>query len=201
MYDTKAIIESLDKVAFYTSRVPGLEPSDRKWTKKARCPFCDGERPTFTVNFRSGAFKCFREDSGGDPIGFLMRFENIDFKTALSKIRSGTKIDWPAIRRREREQKRKKMIAEWLVWFRELTVMRMMTAAKMCHDGDCSAWMKNWLRWTDILEIIDAAPSDMRKAERFYPGVETEAKEMLNPDEIEAEKIRLFEYYGGGNER
>lgn len=188
--DIKALIQSLDKVAFYTSRVPGLEPCDRKWTKKVRCPFCDGERPTFTVNFHSGAFKCFREDRGGDPISFLMRFENINFKTALDRLRSGTKIDWPAIRRRERERKRKKMIDEWLVWFRELVSMRMSWAARMAVKDGCDSFRIHWRRWTDILEIIDADPGGMRKAERFYPGIG-------EADKIEAEKMRLFEYYGG----
>jgi hypothetical protein len=190
----KTLIQGIDKIGFYCSRVPDLE-TGRTWSKKVRCPFCEYESPTFTVNFEIGAWKCFHGDcGGGDVIDFMMRSENIDFKTAISRLDGRTKIDWSVIRRRERERQRKKLITLWLEWFLLLTEARMSFSAYMCFrygdPEDWEDWNANKRKWADIIDIIRDDPI------KTYLFREVADFKALS-DEIDAEKIRLFEFYGG----
>lgn len=61
-----------------------LRRSGTSW--KACCPFHSEKTPSFHVNPARQTFHCFGCHEGGDAIKFLMRFENLDYPTALRRL-------------------------------------------------------------------------------------------------------------------
>lgn len=56
------------------------------------CPFHDDKNPSFHVNDDIGVFHCFGCGAGGDIIGFVMRYNNLSFKEAVSELASKAEI-------------------------------------------------------------------------------------------------------------
>lgn len=53
---------------------------------KGLCPFHNEKTPSFVVSESKQFFYCFGCGASGDVISFLMKIENIDFQTAVSKL-------------------------------------------------------------------------------------------------------------------
>ena len=53
---------------------------------KGLCPFHNEKTPSFVVSESKQFFYCFGCGASGDVISFLMKIENIDFHTAISKL-------------------------------------------------------------------------------------------------------------------
>ncbi|MEM9315100.1 MAG: CHC2 zinc finger domain-containing protein, partial [Pseudomonadota bacterium] len=52
----------------------------------ARCPFHDEKTPSFSVNPEKQFYYCFGCGAGGNAIGFVMDYENIDFPQAVENL-------------------------------------------------------------------------------------------------------------------
>ncbi len=81
--DLKARIKDLP-----CSQVIGLYlPVVQKGRGKAcRCPFHDDNDPSLMINDDKGMWRCWVDDIGGDAIGFVQRYLNVNFPEALEDI-------------------------------------------------------------------------------------------------------------------
>lgn len=61
----------------------------------ARCPFHDEKTPSFSVNPDKQFYYCFGCGAGGNALGFLMDYENIDFPQAVENLASGLGLEVP----------------------------------------------------------------------------------------------------------
>ncbi|MDP5053795.1 MAG: DNA primase, partial [Congregibacter sp.] len=52
----------------------------------ARCPFHDEKSPSFSVNPEKQFYYCFGCGAGGNALGFIMDYENIDFPQAVENL-------------------------------------------------------------------------------------------------------------------
>ncbi len=60
---------------------------------KGLCPFHNEKTPSFVVSESKQFFYCFGCGASGDVISFLMKIENIDFHTAISKLAEEYRIE------------------------------------------------------------------------------------------------------------
>lgn len=67
------------------SRYIALKPSGSA-RSIARCPFHGEKTPSFTVFKANQSFYCFGCGIGGDVVTFIMRIENLDYISAVSKL-------------------------------------------------------------------------------------------------------------------
>lgn len=77
------IKDSADIVAVVSHYVP-LRRAGTAW--KACCPFHSEKTPSFHVNPARQTYHCFGCGEGGDAVKFIMRFENLDYPTALRRL-------------------------------------------------------------------------------------------------------------------
>ena len=59
------------------------------------CPFHQEKSPSFTVNPEKQFYYCFGCGAGGNAIGFVMDFDNLDFPTAVESLAKDLGIDVP----------------------------------------------------------------------------------------------------------
>ena len=57
------------------------------------CPFHNEKTPSFAVYESKQFFNCYGCGAAGDVISFVMKIENIDFRTAVSKLAEQYGID------------------------------------------------------------------------------------------------------------
>jgi DNA primase len=83
----------------------------------ARCPFHEEKTPSFSVNPDKQFYYCFGCGAGGNALGFLMDYENVDFPQAVETLASSAGLEVPreegpgAQARQEREQGNKSLYA------------------------------------------------------------------------------------------
>ncbi len=70
------------------------------------CPFHNEKTPSFSVSEDKGFYHCFGCGEHGDIISFVMKSENVDFKTAISELADMAGIKMPEIRQKTPEQKK-----------------------------------------------------------------------------------------------
>lgn len=75
------------------SRYVSLKNSGSNLT--ACCPFHSEKTPSFTIFRATKSFYCFGCGAGGDVITFMMKIENIDYITAITKLADFAKIPLP----------------------------------------------------------------------------------------------------------
>jgi DNA primase len=82
---TEEIKARLDVIGLISQYVPALQKAGRIY--KAPCPFHNEKTPSFVVYPDSGIWKCFGACAeGGDIFKFVMKHENVDFRTALHML-------------------------------------------------------------------------------------------------------------------
>jgi DNA primase len=59
------------------------------------CPFHDDHKPSMRVSEDKGLFHCFSCGSGGDVIGFHMKYNNLDFPSALKELAQIAGVQMP----------------------------------------------------------------------------------------------------------
>ena len=64
-------------------RVPLVKKGQNYW---GCCPFHNEKTPSFSVNEDKGFYHCFGCGEHGDIISFVMKSENVDFRTAISEL-------------------------------------------------------------------------------------------------------------------
>ena len=96
---------------------------------KSVCPFHQEKSPSFTVNPQRQRFHCFGCGADGDVFGFVSKYENVDFITAVRRLaeRSGIHIVEEARSPDEDRARtmRKRLLAlhhEAADWFHELLI-------------------------------------------------------------------------------
>jgi DNA primase len=86
------LLARVDIVEVIDRRVK-LKKSGKNYT--ARCPFHDEKTPSFSVNPDKQFFYCFGCGAGGNALGFLMDYENLDFPRAVETLASSAGLEVP----------------------------------------------------------------------------------------------------------
>ena len=69
------------------------------------CPFHNEKTPSFSVSQSKQIYKCFGCGKGGNVLGFLMDYENMTFKEALSELAERAGIKLPEIEDSNRDRR------------------------------------------------------------------------------------------------
>lgn len=79
-----ARIKDATDIVAVIGRYVSLRRAGFAW--KACCPFHNEKTPSFHVNPARQSFHCFGCGEGGDAVSFIMKFENLDYPTALRRL-------------------------------------------------------------------------------------------------------------------
>ena len=77
------LLDRLDIVEVVDRRVK-LKKTGKNYS--ARCPFHDEKTPSFSVNPDKQFYYCFGCGAGGNALGFVMDYENLEFPTAVESL-------------------------------------------------------------------------------------------------------------------
>tara|TARA_R110002110_G_C13470397_1_gene720578 strand:+ start:58278 stop:60212 length:1935 start_codon:yes stop_codon:yes gene_type:complete len=86
------LLDRVDIVEVIDRRVK-LKKSGKNYS--ARCPFHDEKTPSFSVNPEKQFYYCFGCGAGGNALGFVMDYENIDFPQAVESLASSVGLQVP----------------------------------------------------------------------------------------------------------
>ncbi len=86
------LLERVDIVEVIDRRVK-LRKSGKNYS--ARCPFHEEKTPSFSVNPDKQFYYCFGCGAGGNALGFLMDYENLDFPRAVEALASSAGLEVP----------------------------------------------------------------------------------------------------------
>ena len=86
------LLERTDIVEVIDRRVT-LKKSGRNYM--ACCPFHEEKTPSFSVNPDKQFFYCFGCGAGGNSIGFVMDYDNVDFPQAVETLANSLGLDVP----------------------------------------------------------------------------------------------------------
>ena len=86
------LLERVDIVEVIDRRVK-LRKSGKNYT--ARCPFHEEKTPSFSVNPDKQFYYCFGCGAGGNALGFLMDYENLDFPRAVEALAGSAGLEVP----------------------------------------------------------------------------------------------------------
>jgi len=92
MSDTVQEIREKIDIADFLKGYLRLSPAGKNF--KANCPFHQEKTPSFIISSEKQIWHCFGCGAGGDVIGFLMRYENIEFIEALKILAEKAGIDF-----------------------------------------------------------------------------------------------------------
>jgi len=90
------LLDRVDIVDVIQRRVP-LKPAGREF--HACCPFHDEKTPSFTVSPQKQFYHCFGCGAHGSAIGFLMRFEGLEFVDAVEELARNAGITMPTLQK------------------------------------------------------------------------------------------------------
>ncbi len=93
------ILDKTDIVEVVSSRIP-LKKTGRNY--KTNCPFHNEKTPSFIVSPEKQIYHCFGCGAGGNALGFLMKYEKLDFREALSSLADKVGIKLPAVKFQDR---------------------------------------------------------------------------------------------------
>jgi DNA primase len=86
------LLDRVDIVEVIDRRVK-LRKSGKNYS--ARCPFHDEKTPSFSVNPDKQFYYCFGCGAGGNALGFLMDYENLEFPQAVETLASSAGMEVP----------------------------------------------------------------------------------------------------------
>lgn len=86
------LLDRVDLVDIVDRRVK-LKKTGKNYS--ARCPFHDEKTPSFTVNPDKQFFYCFGCGAGGNALGFVMDYDNVDFPQAVETLANGLGLAIP----------------------------------------------------------------------------------------------------------
>jgi DNA primase len=86
------LLDRLDIVEVVDRRVK-LKKTGKNYS--ARCPFHDEKTPSFSVNPDKQFYYCFGCGAGGNALGFVMDYENLEFPQAVENLASSVGLDVP----------------------------------------------------------------------------------------------------------
>ncbi|MCG8431725.1 MAG: CHC2 zinc finger domain-containing protein, partial [Candidatus Omnitrophica bacterium] len=95
------VLSRTDIVELVSSVIP-LKKAGRNF--KACCPFHQEKTPSFVVSPEKQIYHCFGCGESGNAIGFLMRYERMEFLEALRTLAQKAGIPLPDTRRASGEQ-------------------------------------------------------------------------------------------------
>lgn len=87
------LLQRTDIVEVIGRRVPELKKKGRNHS--ACCPFHSEKTPSFSVNEERQFYYCFGCGAGGNAIGFIMNFENMDFPQAVETLARDAGMEVP----------------------------------------------------------------------------------------------------------
>jgi DNA primase len=108
------LLERVDIVEVIDRRVK-LRKSGKNYS--ARCPFHEEKTPSFSVTPDKQFYYCFGCGAGGNALGFLMDYENLDFPRAVESLAGSAGLEVPrepgrgGTQSAEREQSNKALYA------------------------------------------------------------------------------------------
>jgi DNA primase len=86
------LLDRVDLVDVIDRRVK-LKKTGKNYS--ARCPFHDEKTPSFTVNPEKQFFYCFGCGAGGNALGFVMDYDNVDFPQAVETLAGSVGLSVP----------------------------------------------------------------------------------------------------------
>jgi DNA primase len=86
------LLDRLDIVEVVDRRVK-LKKTGKNYS--ARCPFHDEKTPSFSVNPEKQFYYCFGCGAGGNALGFVMDYENLDFPQTVESLASSVGLTVP----------------------------------------------------------------------------------------------------------
>jgi len=86
------LLDRVDIVEVIDRRVK-LKKTGKNYT--ARCPFHDEKTPSFSVNPEKQFYYCFGCGAGGNAIGFVMEYDNVEFPQAVETLASAQGLEVP----------------------------------------------------------------------------------------------------------
>jgi hypothetical protein len=98
MMTKQDILNRLDFRAYYISQLPSLKPNGSN-RGQALCPFHDDSKPSLSVDFETGQFKCFGCEKKGSIFDFYMERCGVGFKEAKEALAKDAGIVIEAQRR------------------------------------------------------------------------------------------------------
>ncbi|MDL2296208.1 DNA primase [Lachnospiraceae bacterium OttesenSCG-928-E19] len=98
---TDELRERLSIVDVVGRRVPLNKKGQNHW---GCCPFHNEKTPSFSVNEEKGFYHCFGCGEHGDIISFVMKTENMDFKSAIAELAQIAGIKMPDYKPKSAEQ-------------------------------------------------------------------------------------------------
>ena len=103
----EAIKNGVDLVGLIRSRGVVLKKNGKGY--KGICPFHKDDDPSLSVNPDKNLWQCFGCNTGGDIIEFVRLFDQVDFKTAVQKLKTylpGSE-DRKAVKEKEKQEEKK----------------------------------------------------------------------------------------------
>lgn len=97
------LLERIDIVEVIDRRV-ALKKAGRNF--KACCPFHDEKTPSFNVNPDKQFYHCFGCGAGGNAVGFVMDYDNVDFPAAIESLAALAGVEVPREQSSQQQQKR-----------------------------------------------------------------------------------------------
>ena len=105
------ILDRVDIVEVIDRRV-SLKKAGRNYS--ACCPFHNEKTPSFSVNPDKQFYYCFGCGAGGNSIGFIMDYENLDFPAAVESLASVAGLEVPREAGNSAEQRQRKSESQGL---------------------------------------------------------------------------------------
>ena len=98
---TDELRQRLSVVDVVSRRVPLVKRGQNYW---GCCPFHNEKTPSFSVNEDKGFYHCFGCGEHGDIISFVMKSENMDFKSAITELANMAGIKMPDFKQKSQQQ-------------------------------------------------------------------------------------------------
>ena len=98
---TDELRQRLSLVDVVSRRIALVKKGQNYW---GCCPFHNEKTPSFSVSEDKGFYHCFGCGEHGDIISFVMKSENVDFKTAISELADMAGIKMPEVKTKTKQQ-------------------------------------------------------------------------------------------------